>query len=85
MFKLCIKLLKNSGKERKLLQDQLQKTPKEWIVEHTNIVKIIKGKLKTLPRTFKYRKSDHFKIIQTDASKLGYCGIQPQKDKICNE
>ena len=61
----------------KLLFSRLKKTPKPWTQEHTDIVKLVKIQVKSLPY-LGILHSDAFPIIKTDASNLGYGGILKQ-------
>jgi len=56
------------------LYKRLQKNSPPWSEEHTNIVRILKPKVKALP-CFGIPHPNAFMIIQTDASEIGYGGI----------
>jgi hypothetical protein len=59
------------------LFDRLQNNPPPWIDDHTSIVKQIKIHVKTLP--YLGIPSDNaFKIVETDASEIGFGGILKQ-------
>jgi hypothetical protein len=62
----------------KPLFDRLQKNPPPWTKAHTAIVQLIKSHVKTLP-CLGIPSPDSFKIVETDASELGYGGILKQK------
>ena len=57
---------------------RLKKNPPPWTEEHTNIIKQIKAHVKKLP-CLGLPSPDAFKIVETDASDLGYGGILKQK------
>ena len=62
----------------KPLHDRLKKDPPPWTDVHTNVVKQVKVQVKDLPCL--YLPNPHaFKIVETDASDLGYGGILKQK------
>ena len=50
-----------------------------WNEEHTKIVETVKSKAKTLP-CLALADPQAFKIVETDASVIGYGGILKQKD-----
>ncbi|CAL9021907.1 unnamed protein product [Prunus brigantina] len=59
----------------------LQDNPPPWSSVHTEIVKQIKVHVKTLP-SLGIPSVDSFKIVETDASDIGYgCTMAPKKDK----
>ena len=60
------------------LYKRLRKNSPPWTEEHTNIVKILKQKVKTLP-CLGLPHPNAFLIVQTDASDIGYGGILQQK------
>jgi hypothetical protein len=60
------------------LFQRLQNDPPPWNDTHTQIVRQIKKHVKTLP-CLGLPSPDSFKIVETDASKLGYGGILKQK------
>ena len=60
------------------LFQRLQKNPPPWTDIHTQIVRQIKKHVKTLP-CLGLPSPDSFKIVETDASELGYGGILKQK------
>ena len=61
----------------KPLFSRLKKTPKPWTREHTNIVKLVKEQVKSLP-CLGILNPDVFPIIEIDASNIGYGGILKQ-------
>jgi hypothetical protein len=69
---------KDLAKDRKILTERLKKKPPAWTAKHTQAVKKIKGKVKTLPCLY-ILDQDAFKIIESDASDHGYGGILKQK------
>ncbi|KAI5338518.1 hypothetical protein L3X38_017789 [Prunus dulcis] len=68
----------NLRKQCKPLFDRLQENPPPWSSVHTEIVKQIKIHVKTLP-CLGIPSVDSFKIVETDASDIGYGGILKQK------
>ena len=60
------------------LRQRLKKNSVPWNENHTKIVKIVKSRVKTLPCL---ALADHkaFKIVETDASDIGYGGILKQR------
>ncbi|RVW13217.1 Enzymatic polyprotein [Vitis vinifera] len=60
------------------LRQRLKKNPVPWNEDHTKIVKIVKSRVKTLPCL---ALADHkaFKIVETDASDIGFGGILKQR------
>ncbi|CAL8992097.1 unnamed protein product, partial [Prunus brigantina] len=65
-------------KQCKPLFDRLQSNPPTWSTIHTDIVKQIKAHVKTLP-CLGIPSVDSFKIVETDASDIGYGGILKQR------
>ncbi|CAL8992099.1 unnamed protein product [Prunus brigantina] len=65
-------------KQCKPLFDRLQSNPPTWSTIHTDIVKQIKTHVKTLP-CLGIPSVDSFKIVETDASDIGYGGILKQR------
>ncbi|XLU30478.1 hypothetical protein S245_066544, partial [Arachis hypogaea] len=66
------------------LHDRLKKNPPPWTEKHSDIIRFLKTKVRNLPCL--YLPVPHaFKIVETDASDLGYGGILKQKlhDKEC--
>ena len=61
------------------LRQRLKKDPVPWNEEHTKIVKTIKSRVKTLP-CLALADPEAFKIVETDASDIGYGGILKQRD-----
>jgi len=60
------------------LHDRLKKTPPSWTVEHTQAVRKVKTLVKELPCLY-LPIPQAFKIVETDASDLGYGGILKQR------
>jgi hypothetical protein len=65
---------KNLCKKCKPLFDRLQKNPPPWTEIHTSVVKEVKLHVQTLP-CLGIPTIDSFKIVETDASDIGYGGI----------
>ena len=65
-------------KQCKPLFDRLQSNPPPWSNVHTSLVKQIKSHVKTLP-CLGIPTVDAFKIVETDASNIGYGGILKQR------
>ena len=61
----------------KLLHDRLKKHPVAWSDHHTDIVRQIKKQVLEIP-CLHIADSLAFKIVETDASDLGYGGILKQ-------
>ena len=59
-------------------RQKLKKNLVPWNEDHTKIVKIVKSKVKTLP-CLALANLEAFKIVETDASNIGFCGILKQK------
>jgi len=62
----------------KPLHDRLKKSPPSWTSIHANVIKEIKLKVKDLP-CLSLHDPYAFKIVETDASDIGYGGILKQK------
>ena len=62
----------------KPLFDRLQSNPPPWFDVHTSLVKQIKSHVKTLP-CLGIPTIDAFKIVEIDASDIGYGGILKQR------
>lgn len=73
------KFYKNLADDRKILQQRLKKNPSAWNETHTKAVQRIKQKVKNLP-CLNLANPEAFKIVQTDASEIGYGGILLQKE-----
>ena len=58
----------------------LEKNPPPWTDRHTMIIRQIKKYVKQLPYTV-IPSPDTFKIVETDASDIGYDGILKQVAK----
>jgi len=69
---------KNLRKKCKPLFDRLQKNPPPWTEIHTSVVKEVKLHVQTLP-CLGIPTIDSFKIVETDASDIGYGGILKQQ------
>ena len=68
----------NLRQQCKPLFDRLRTNPSPWTPAHTSIVQEIKKYVKTLP-CLGIPSVNCFKIVQTDASNIGYGGILPQR------
>ena len=69
---------KDLRKNCKPLFDCLQSNPPPWNNIHTSLIKKIKSHVKTLP-CLGIPTANAFKIVETDASDIGYRGILKQK------
>jgi hypothetical protein len=67
----------NLRKKCKSLFDRLQKNP-PWTTDHTSVVKEVKTHVQTLP-CLGIPTIESFKIVETDASDIGYGGILKQQ------
>ena len=65
-------------KQCKPLFDRLKSNPPPWSDVHTSLVKQIKSHVKTLP-CLGIPIVNAFKIVETDASNIGYGGILKQR------
>ena len=65
-------------KQCKPLFDRLKINPPPWSDDHTSLVKQIKSHVKTLP-CLGIPTVGAFKIVETDASDIGYSGILKQR------
>ncbi|KAK2988674.1 hypothetical protein RJ640_012710 [Escallonia rubra] len=65
-------------KDTKVLYQRLQKNPQPWSIVHTQAISRIKLRAKTLP-CLCLPLPEAFKIVETDASDIGYGGILKQK------
>ncbi|KAK2969373.1 hypothetical protein RJ640_028762 [Escallonia rubra] len=65
-------------KDTKVLYQRLQKNPQPWTIVHTQAIRRIKLRAKTLP-CLCLPIPEAFKIVETDASDIGYGGILKQK------
>ncbi|KAK2973929.1 hypothetical protein RJ640_019444 [Escallonia rubra] len=65
-------------KDTKVLYQRLQKNPQPWTIVHTQAIRRIKLRAKTLP-CLCLPLPEAFKIVETDASDIGYGGILKQK------
>ena len=72
---LCL----NINRISKPLHDRLKKNPVVWTDEHTKVVKLIKKFVQNIPCLFLTNPALP-KIVETDASDLGYGGILKQKE-----
>jgi hypothetical protein len=68
----------NLRKQCKALFDRLQTNPPPWTDVHTSIVQDIKKYVKTLP-CLGIPTINSFKIVETDASNIGFGGILKQR------
>jgi phospholipid N-methyltransferase len=68
----------NLCKKCKPLFDRLQTNPPPWTHIHTSLVKEIKQYVQTLP-CLSIPTINSFKIVETNASNIGYGGIFKQK------
>jgi hypothetical protein len=68
----------NLRKQCKPLFDRLQTNPPSWTSVHTSIVQDIKKYVKTLP-CLGIPTINSFKIVETNASDIGYGGILKQR------
>lgn len=73
--------IKNLNEDIAILYDRLKKNPIPWNDNHTRAVKSIKEKVKHLP-CLMLSNSKWEKIIETDASDIGYGDILKQKDPL---
>ena len=69
-----LEFLKNISQLCAQLRQRLKKNLVPWNEQHTKIVKTIKSRVKTLP-CLSLANPEAFKIVETDASNIGYCGI----------
>jgi hypothetical protein len=60
------------------LFDRLQKNPPPWTADHTSVVKEVKIHVQTLP-CLCIPTIESFKIVETNASDIGYGGILKQQ------
>nr|KAJ0208185.1 hypothetical protein LSAT_V11C500230730 [Lactuca sativa] len=68
---------KDLSTDSAILYDRLKKNPGAWTNNHTQAVKRIKDKVKNLP-CLSLANPNWEKIIETDASKIGFGGILKQ-------
>ena len=66
------------------LYERLHKNPPPWSERHTKAVKLVKSKVKKL-HCLALVSPYSFKIVETDASDIGYGGILKQKFKDNNK
>lgn len=69
---------KDLAQDSKLLYQRLKKNPVPWSDEHAKAVRRLKVKVKELP-CLALANPEAFKIVETDASEIGYGGILKQK------
>jgi len=69
----------NINRMSKPLHDRLKKNHVAWSEEHTKVVRLIKQSVKNIPCLFLANPALP-KIVETDASDLGYGGILKQKE-----
>ena len=74
---MCQDFYPNLTTTIKPLFARLIQNPKPWTQEHTNIAKLIKEQVKSLP-CLGILNPEAFPIIETDASNIGYGGILKQ-------
>jgi hypothetical protein len=67
----------NLAYDTAILYNRLKNNPKPWTEEHTQAIKKIKAKVKCLP-CLALANPKYFKIVETDASNIGYGGILKQ-------
>ncbi|WOH09471.1 hypothetical protein DCAR_0728928 [Daucus carota subsp. sativus] len=68
---------KDLAKDTAILYSRLKKNPQPWTEEHSLAVRRIKAKVKCLP-CLSLANPKYFKIVETDASNIGYGGILKQ-------
>ena len=68
---------KDLAKDTAILYSRLKKNPQPWTEEHSLAVRRIKAKVKCLP-CLSLANPKYFKIVETDASNIGYDGILKQ-------
>ncbi|KAK2424968.1 hypothetical protein QL285_035270 [Trifolium repens] len=68
---------KNLAEDTAILYNRLKNKPGPWTENHTQAVKSIKAKVNCLP-CLSLANPKYFKIVETDASNLGYGGILKQ-------
>ena len=68
---------KNLTQDTSILYDRLKKNPKPWSNDHTKAVQQIKQKVQNLP-CLMIANPNWEKIVETDASEIGYGGILKQ-------
>jgi len=64
--------------DRSILNKRLKKNPPQWTEKHTRPVQNIKDKVKSLP-ILNVSNDNAFKIVETDASNIGWGGILKQR------
>ena len=64
--------------DKKVLNKRLGKNPPQWSDSHTRAVQEIKAKVKSLPILY-IADDEAFKIVESDASDIGWGGILKQK------
>lgn len=69
--------IKDLSKETTILYDRLKKNPKAWTEDHTKAIQRIKTKVNNLP-CLTLANPNWEKIVETDASDIGYGGILKQ-------
>jgi hypothetical protein len=68
---------KDLAKDTSILYNRLRTNPGPWTDNHTKAVQRIKSKVKCLP-CLSLANPNYFKIVETDASDIGYGGILKQ-------
>lgn len=80
MFKLFLWFLSKSKERNEIFYNNASKTSTvQWTPQHTKVVQRIKQKVKYLP-CLKISNPYLFKIIQTDASRIGFGGVLLQRN-----
>ena len=69
----------NISRLSKPLHDRLKKKPAAWTDEHTKTVRLIKNSVKCIPCLYLANPALP-KVVETDASDIGYGGILKQKE-----
>ena len=77
-FNYILGFYQNLRQKCKPLFDRLQTNPPPWTPVHTSVVQEIKKYVKNLP-CLGIASENSFKIVQTDASNIGYGGILLQR------
>ncbi|CAL9010277.1 unnamed protein product [Prunus brigantina] len=74
----CEQFYKDLAQDSKLLYQRLKKNLVPWYDKHTKAVRRLKVKVKELP-CLALANPKAFKIVETDASEIGYGGILKQR------
>ena len=67
----------NLAKDTAILYNRLKKDPEPWSEKHSQAVRTVKSKVKSLP-CLSLANPNYYKIVETDASNIGYGGILKQ-------